>query len=273
MRRTVLLGLFWWGCVVLGAAQISPPGLGNTKIAGWAAIGLRQSLDSAAHKQLVTYFGVGRKSNPDNYDPYQKAAILVLNAEFYHQFHPRWQYSAALSYRRQNQYAGTAPFLELNPGIQQEFRLYGRFSNIIKTKRLKWVNTFRQEFRKYYTPDFQEPDEILQFRSRLRSQLTINLDRAQVHRLVGSAEALFSISKENQTQHPWTAWGYRESRLCLYYSFAPLKSSFVFNLGYMDNVLGTSSLKHVHYLALDVIWENPLQSLRHIRKKTAGFME
>src|SRR5690606_40055434 len=95
--------------------------------------------------------------------------------------------------------------------------LYGRFSYIFKTGRLKFTPTIRQEFRKFYAPDFTNTDENFQLRSRFRLQLAINLDVDKHHKLTFNSEQLFSISKET-TQ--WSDFNYRESRFSLYYSYS-----------------------------------------------------
>lgn len=58
-------------------SQISPPGLGKAHTADWFALGIRQDLDTLDIKgwQSLSYVGMGRKSNPDNYDPHYKPAI------------------------------------------------------------------------------------------------------------------------------------------------------------------------------------------------------
>ncbi|MDB5257998.1 MAG: hypothetical protein JWM14_2693 [Chitinophagaceae bacterium] len=249
-------------CILLFStvsAQISPPGLGDANTASWLAIGLRQRLDSANHKQYVAYAGMGRISNPDDYNPIEKTSIFVLNQEFYNQFHKHWQYSVALSYRRQNEYESTTPYEKEKVPLKQEFRIYSRYSFIWKTSRLKWVTTYRQEFRKFYTNDFKDWEETYQLRSRTRTQLTVTLDKYKVHNIVASAEALFSLSKE---ESQWGSFAYRESRFCLYYSYAPVTSPLVFSLGYMNNLIGSSSLIDAHYIALDIIWTDPFGNLR-----------
>lgn len=248
---------------LIAQAQISPPGLGNANTASWIAIGVRQRLDTANHKQSVTYVGVGRISNPDDENPFKKSAIIVINEEFYNQFHKHWQYSVALSYRRQNEYEDVAPYEKQSNGngLKQEFRVYGRFSYILRTKNWKLVSTYRQEFRKFYTSSFKDWEENYQLRSRFRVQLTRSLDRNKKHNLVASAEALFSISKESNKE--WTDWDYHESRFCFYYSFIPLKSSLVVSIGYMNNLIGKyGSLSDAHYMALDIIWNDPFGNLK-----------
>jgi hypothetical protein len=249
-------------CLLAGDAfsQISPPGLGKARTADWFALGIRQELDTIEGKgwQSMTYVGIGRKSNPDNYDPLFKSSILVLTQEFYKQFHRHFQYSGAVSYRRQHNYLDEAPYAHGNPSFKQEYRVYGRFSYILKTPRLKFVPTFRQEFRKFYSPGFKDVSEDFQLRSRLRLQLSVMLDRAKSHRLIFSSEQLTSISKQNSPEQ-WTPFDYRESRFSLYYSLSPQSSPFIFSVGYMNNLVGYRNPYDVSYIALDVVWENPFK--------------
>lgn len=69
------------------SAQISPPGLGRGHTANWVALGISKDLDSLKRWSSVSYVGLGRKSNPNNYNPLYKSVILVLNQEFYYRFH------------------------------------------------------------------------------------------------------------------------------------------------------------------------------------------
>ena len=242
----------------LSEAQISPPGLGNTNLSTWGAFALRQALDTTSQKQSVTYIGFAGISHPDNYNAFQKPGMLIINEEFYHQFHKSFQYSVALSYRRQHEYIDIAPFEKNEPSIKQEFRVYSRSSFLWKNSNLKFVGTFRQEFRKFFTPDFQDWNETYQFRSRVRSQLALNLDKNKIHKLILSAELLFSVSKTLSPTPTWSKFNYREGRFCLYYSIDPKKYPFIFNIGYMNNLVGTKNPHSGHYAALDIIWENPL---------------
>lgn len=241
-------------------AQITPPGMSSTNMASWFAVGIRQELDTIPGKgwQSMTYAGIGLKSNPDNYNLVQKPAIFVVNQEFYHQFHHHWQYSIGLSYRRQDKYQDISPYEHLTPSIQQEFRFYSRLSYILKTSRLKFAPTFRQEFRRYFEPNFKNPTEIYQFRSRIRLQLTVNLNTKKTHRLIFSSEQLFSISRTT-TPSKWTNFNYRESRFSLYYSYSPEKLPFIVNIGYMNNLVGTKTPTTNHSFGFDIIIENPFK--------------
>ncbi|MCB9188140.1 MAG: DUF2490 domain-containing protein [Flavobacteriales bacterium] len=248
--------------------QISSPGLGKTNTADWIAFGVRQELDTIEGKgwQSMTYAGLGRKSNPDNYNLFYKPAIFIVNQEFYHQFHNDWQYSLALSYRRQDEYFDTPPYEHETPRIKQEFRIYGRFSYIFKTPRIKFIPTFRQEFRKFCSPDFKNITENFQLRSRLRLQLTVYLDKNKTHRLIASSEQLFSVSKET-TSNTWTNFNYRESRFSFYYSISPQALPLIFSLGYMNNLVGNKTTFDAHYLAFDIIVENPFNLRQRTKNK------
>lgn len=240
----------------IGQSQLSPPGLGVAKTGGWLAFGVRQELDSLKTWTSMSYVGIGRKSNPDNYDPLFKSGIFVINQEFYHQFHRHWQYSFAFSYRRQDEYLEDPPYEYDLPRLKQEFRLYSRLSYQYANARIKFVPTIRAEARKFLTPDFLHTSGHFQWRFRFRLQLTVNLTKDKKNKLIVGSEQLMSISKDTKPGK-WSDFNYRESRFTLYYSHTV--SPFVINLGYMNNLVGTKSPYDVHYFAFDVIWENPFR--------------
>ncbi|MCC6599074.1 MAG: DUF2490 domain-containing protein [Crocinitomicaceae bacterium] len=241
----------------LAITQITPPGLGDTKMAGWIATGVRQALDTSGSKHSVIYFGAGRISTPSSFNPYNKPAIIILNKEFYNRFHKHWQYSLAVSYRRQNEYRKIPPYEEGNPSVKQEFRAYGRFSHLFSVSDLKVVTTARQEFRRFYTMDFSDWKESRQLRSRARVQLSYEVNGEKKHRLVSAAEALFVSSKRTDPTAEWSRLRYNECRLSFYYSHRPEGLGLTCNIGYMYNLVGQKS-KAIdgHYIGFDVIWEN-----------------
>jgi hypothetical protein len=253
-------------------AQISPPGLGRGHTANWVALGISKDLDSLKRWNSVSYVGMGRKSNPDNFNPLYKSAILVLNQEFYYRFHKHWQSSLALSYRHQNAYLDNAPFNSEDPRFEQEFRIYGRFSYIYETPRFKMVPTFRQEFRKFYTPAFIPEDERFQLRTRLRLQVAFNLDNHKTHRLIVSSEELFSSSRFANAPG-WTSWADRESRFVAYYSLSPKTLPITFDFGYMANRLGNTTPTYVHYVAVDAIWKLPYRHRGASKRPAATKLE
>lgn len=242
-------------------AQISPPGLGAGHMAGWFALGLRQDLDTMDKKESVSYIGYGFKSNPDNYNPYFKSAIMVINQEFYHRFRPHWQYSFAISYRRQDEYMRSFPYEHTMPDHKQELRLYGRYSYMIKKSNFRLTATIRQEYRKFFAPHFTSWKESTQLRSRLRLQGSLNLNKSKTQKITGSAESLFSISRESEPENEWSDFTYGESRFCFYYSLNPKNTPVTFSIGYMNNKVIRPSAYTVHYLAFDIIWDNPFELL------------
>ena len=250
MKNLALIATSFF-CLTNVNAQLSPPGLGDTNDAVWSAIGVQQKINKK--NTSLTYIGEGRISGPDSHDIMKEQSILVINEEVYHSINKHWKYSYALSYRRQHEYEDAAPEAI---AIQQEFRLYGRLSNAIVLGRVKWKNTIRQEARKFYTPDFNTVEDLFQFRTRIKTQLTVPLGSSDANKLTGSAEALFAISDERS--EGWGNYGYTESRFCFYYTYKPQSLPVIFDVGYMNDLMGYGhAVADASYLAFDVILENP----------------
>ncbi len=263
MKQTIAVALFIF-LSLGGYGQITPPGLGRANTASWFAVGIRQELDTIPGLgwQSMTYAGIGRKSEPDNNNLLDKQAIIVLNQEFFNQFKKEWQYSLAVSYRRQDQYSSKVPYEHGDPYLKQEFRVYSRLSYIFKTSRIRVIPLIRQEVRKFYTADFEEKGESLQLRSRFRLQLSVNLTADKVHKLVANSEQLFAVSKA-AAPGSWGSFAYKESRFSVFYSISPKKLPFIFDVGYMNNLVGSKNVFDVHYLAFDVIIKNPFKQVPH----------
>ncbi|MBK9190149.1 MAG: DUF2490 domain-containing protein [Crocinitomicaceae bacterium] len=264
----LILIFFLSGKGYMGFAQINPPGLGESEIAGWFALGLRQNLDSLDKKQILFYSGFASMSTPENQNIFHSPAMLILNSEFYHQFHKNWQYSCALSYRVQYEYEDDPPYESSVPGYKSEFRLYARFSNVVRFDRLKMVNTLRSDFRTFYNPDFNFWNEDFQFRLRLRTQLSINLTDKKNLRFIFSAEPLFSISHFWSTAS-WNEFRYRESRLCFFLSYKFRQMPVTLDIGYMNNILQNDM---VHYISADIILANIFRK-NLFRKNESGTIQ
>lgn len=234
-------------------AQISPPGLGDSKFVSWTAFAIKQNLDTLGKKQVVVYTGIGRLSNPNEFNPLKKQGIVVLNAEFYHQFTRSFQYSFALSYRDQNEYGANAPYAQSDPLFRQEFRCYGRFSHSLERGRFKLVNTIRAEWRTFFEPDFDWWEEDFQLRFRYRVQATFLLNETGRNKIIISAEPLVSTTHDH-LQHNWEMIGYRESRFCFYFSHKFKNAPLTVDLGYMDDLVNHKSIS---YASVDLIWSNP----------------
>lgn len=241
---------------VFASGQIIPPGLGDVDAGSWMALGLKQNMGKEnSGWTSSTYIGAGRKSTPDRKNPFEKHAILVLNQEFYHRFHSRWEYSIAASYRRQDLYKEDAPATHDDPRFKQEMRLYGRMSYLLNISALEITPTFRQEVMKYYTPDFSDFSESMRIRSRFRIKLSFPFDTAKVHRLSLYSEQLFSMSQSG-ISGDWGPFQYSDSRFAAYYTFSPRQAPFSVNIGYMCNVAERRSDNTGHYVGVDLILKN-----------------
>ncbi|PIB35858.1 hypothetical protein BFP72_10860 [Reichenbachiella sp. 5M10] len=256
-RLNVLLLLLSLSLCNHSYGQLSPPGMGVVHTAEWFALGLQQKLDAAGRIKSMTYLGMGRTSNPDNYNPSQRPSIWVLNQEVSHRYSKHWQYSLALSYRRQHRYALLPPFESETPDFKQELRFYGRYSYILENTRLKFASTLRQELRLFYTPEFHAWESNLQFRTRLKAKLTVNLDQHKTHQVLSSLEMLLSMSHSQTNQEEWDTFDYKESRFCFYYAYSPQRTPVTVHIGYMNDFIGKKVFTNAHYLALDLIVKNP----------------
>jgi hypothetical protein len=253
MMRTCLITLYLSFIFSTAVAQLSPPGMGETRTAFWSALGIKQSLDEK--NTSTTYVGLGRISGAKSNNSVAMPSIFVVNQEFYHKLGTQWNCSMALSYRRQHEYDESfdAPEAE---AINQEFRLYGRLQHIKNFGNLKWATTLRQEVRKFYTEDFAQVPDGLQLRTRLKTQFLVPLDADAQSSLMGSAEALFAMADDSNKG--WGSPAYKESRFCLYYCYSPASLPITFDIGYMNDLIGYGqNTTDVSYLAMDIIVANP----------------
>lgn len=233
-------------------SQFSPPGLGRINTAGWFAVGAKQDLSTEKKITSTTYLGIGRTSNPSNYNPFERSTIYVINEEVANQFSKRWKYSGALSYRWQNRYKSTVPFELDTPSGRQELRIYGRLSYLTTLGIVHFSFTYRPEMRLFYNPDFTHFEESEEFRSRLSSKASLNINSSKTQKIITSIELLFAADK---TEY-WGTWSYRESRFCFYYSLTLPKQNVTLNMGYMNDLIGRQDAKDAHYLAMDILVTN-----------------
>lgn len=236
--------------------QIGSPGMGKTNTGSWFAVGVKQKLDTLNKWSSTTYIGLGRKSNPNSYNPVRQPSIFVVSEGFTNHFYENWEYAFGLSYRRQNLYQSSAPYNSSNPRFKQEFRLNGGISYLIKTKFVELTPTLKQDVRKFYRPDFKDYSESWQLRSRFRLKFMFPLTSNKVHRLLLYSEQLFATSLKGDPKE-WTKFKYKDSRFSIYYSLTPKSIPFQFDFGYMQDLVGTNSNYSAHYFALDIIWKNP----------------
>jgi len=223
-------------------AQLTPPGLGETNSAFWSAIGVSQKLDKKNTSK--TYFGTGYISGTVENNPFNAPSIVVLNQEFYHKINSKWQYSYALSYRRQHEYDEEFAGLK-EAGVKQEFRVYGRLGYTTHIGSLKWATALRQEVRKFYSGEFANVPDALQLRTRLKTQFTVPLDSEIHNSIIGSAEILFAMA--NDKAEGWNRPDY-----------SPEDYPVILDIGYMNDLIGYGdTTTDVSYLAMDIIIKDP----------------
>lgn len=253
MNTRFLALIFCFIFSIKAFAQLTPPGLGETNTAFWSAIGVSQKLNEKNSSK--TYFGTGYISGTESEDPFNAPSIMVLNQEFYHKLNSKWQYSYALSYRRQHEYDEQFDKPE-EVDVRQEFRAYGRFSYTTHIGSLKWSTTVRQEVRKFYSDIFAQVENSLQLRTRLKTQLFFPLDHDSHNSLIGSAEALFAVA--NDHNEGWDSPEYKEARFCVYYSYSPESMPVTFDVGYMNDLIGNGhDTVDASYIAMDIIIKDP----------------
>lgn len=243
-------------CSTLSFAQLTPPGLGsNSKVNGWFAVGLDQKLDSAGRFSSMTYFGMAGQSTIENTNMFDRLGILVFNQEVKFRFHPTWNVSLAASYRHQNEFEKTYPYLAAEDRFKQEFRVYSR---ITKNWKKKWIPSiaFRQEYRRFYDPGFREWEVSSAFRSRLKFQSEFNLVSSKKLTALIGTEFLFSTEFQEDTQS-WQHFQYGETRLSAIISYHSNNHHITYNLGYMNDLLHVpAGNKSVHYISASIVFKN-----------------
>ena len=242
-------------------AQVSPPGLGDVNAASWMAIGLRQDLNKNKTFESMTYLGYGATSEKDNYALTSKPGIIVLNQEFSNDLTQNLKLSYALSYRNQKEYEIDELSNSEFSKTQQEFRIYSKIAYINKLGRVKLIQTARQEVRRFLDSKWNNTENPLQLRTRLKTQVAVNLDNQQQHILTLGAESLFSSSKNNFTKK-WSSFKYSESRFTAFYTFRPIEIPIAFTIGYMNNLIEKNTTHSVHYVSLDFVFEDPFKIFR-----------
>lgn len=167
--------------------QISPPGLDESQIATWGAVGFSQKL--TPKWTLTAYLG-GAREWSGSLAPVAKPGIAVYNQEFLYQFNPKWQASIASSIRHQNKYEEEPPYDARDESYRWELRYYGRLYYKQQLEQLALTYAFRPEFRTFYSPDWKPASTPFELRLRLKAQATLPLNQKKTNFLVGGNEFL-----------------------------------------------------------------------------------
>lgn len=243
MRYAIVILLHFAGFLP-AVAQISPPGLDDTRAVVWGAVGLTQNL--GAKWQSMVYLGASRESNPTNYSFLSKPAISVIDFSQLYRFNDHWSLSGAVSYRKQNRYNDDPPYEAKNPGIRDERRYYMRLYYRHKIGRIALTYSFRPEFRTYH------PSAILyEYRFRLKAQAAISLNK--------TASSQFIIGDEILTvaEPRFADYHYTENRATTYFRHTFKRPRLIADAGLMYQLIDKELITH---LAFDLIFIDPFGS-------------
>ena len=257
------LTIFATTLVNKGTAQITPPGLDGSRVVGWVALGFTQAINSRL--ALATYAGTSTQSSLGDYNPLGKPAISVINQEVSYQFTPHWQAVIAGSLRSQALYEEEAPYELKNPGIRQELRTYARLFFRHQHGKINWAHSFRPEYRRFYTANWQDWTTPLQIRLRLKSQFSIPLNRNQTTQLVVANELLSVIDKRTvppAIESRWSDYRLTEDRLALFVRHLLPKPDLWVDTGLMNQFSWDATnqkIRYTLYLSVDFIFRDPFK--------------
>ncbi|WP_276371418.1 DUF2490 domain-containing protein [Chryseolinea sp. H1M3-3] len=234
--------------------QISPPGLDDTNVALWSAIGINQEISK--RWSISAYAGNSTKSNPDNFLLTQKQAMFILNQETKFEISDRWSLSFCASYRRQNEYQAEHPFLSDDPRIKIENRYYLRFYFNENFNKIKLTVSLRPELRLFYSDRghrWSPLDRGLRFR--LKAQVSIPLSPSGANQLIVANEILTATDRERkENTYDWTRYSFTENRLSTYFrhTFNHFLST---DVGIMHQI--KASGEYAAHVGIDLIFTNP----------------
>ncbi len=239
-------------------SQISPPGMGKINHGAWVALAVNQTIkpDQKGLWQSTTSLGYGTRNYADEANPLGQPGAFMFNQEFKKRAHPHWDYSFAMSYRSLNLYMTSAPYERADPAYRQEIRLNGAVSYQISFEKIALSASLKQEFRRFYAPEFEKYPEDIQLRSRFKLKLEIPVTQDKKHKIIAISEQLFAVSHSSENQS-WGSFSYKDSRFMLYYAISPLTTPITVHVGYMHQLIGSKRPISGHYFAVDLILKNP----------------
>jgi hypothetical protein len=228
-------------------AQLSPPGLEETRAVAWAAIGVTQQ--TGARWQTTVYLGGSRESKSDNFSLFKRFAIGVLDFNELYRINDHWSVAAAVSFRKQGMYDDELKEEDLRNEIRYYARLYYRH----KINRISFAYSFRPEFRTYYA----STSVPYTYRFRLKAQASIPLDQSGSNQFVLGDEILALA------QPKFENYAYSEDRLTTYFRHTFKKPALIFDVGFMYQFLASEGL--ITHFAVDLIFLDPF--MRHSSEK------
>ena len=250
LKRCLLIAAVAVSMQVRG--QISPPGLDDTKVAFWSAIGVSQKLSDRFN--LSVYIGQARQSDPDNFAFIKKQAIYVLNQETTLRVSNSFAMSFCASYRIQNRYDDETPYSPADPETRNEERYYLRFYYYEKIGNTKLTFSFRPELRLYSSAHHESwvpTDEELRFR--LKGQAAVPLGNPDNQFILANEILSTTDHEKKDMQTHWTAFGFTEDRLSTY--FRHTAGKVITDIGLMHQIGFDGD--YILHLAVDVILTDP----------------
>lgn len=241
--------------------QISPPGLEGARLVGWTALGLTQTINPKW--SLTTYTGTSTQSSLNNAAFWKKPAISVLNQEIGYQFTPHWQLVVGCSLRSQSLYEEEPPYEATQPAARTEIRAYARLFFRHQRGKVSWAHSFRPEYRRFFTPDWQRWPTPLQIRLRWKAQFSIPINTAQTAQFIVANEVLTAVSRVHispATELRWSSYRFTEDRLSMFVRRLLKKPSLFIDAGVMHQMwwdADSQKLRYTAYLSVDALFRNP----------------
>lgn len=218
-------------------AQLSPPGLEDTRAVAWGAIGLTQQ--TGTKWQTSVYLGGSRESRPTNFSLFKRFAIGVLEFSELYRFDEHWSVAGALSFRAQGMYeSGEAD-------VRDEIRYYMRLYYRHKFRRIAFAYSFRPEYRTYY----RDTSIPYNYRFRLKATATVPLNRSGSNQFILGNEIL-TVAEPHFSQYHYT-----EDRLITYFRHTFSKPAAMVDAGFMYQFLAGEGL--ITHFAMDLIFVDP----------------
>jgi len=253
--RYVTLILLYFTAFLPVSAQISPPGLDDTRAVVWGAVGFSQQI--GAKWQTTMYLGTSRESNPDSYSFFSKPAISVMDLNQTYSFNQHWQLAGCVSFRMQSRYEDDPPYDLNDPALRDEIRYYMRLFYRHKINRVSFAYSFRPEYRTYYNHSHPWDPVPQEFRFRLKAQVSIPLNPSGSNQFIVGNELLSATDHHvhNNERPRWTHYAYTEDRLTTYFRHTFNKPSLIVDLGFMYQMPAGEGL--ITHFAFDFIFLNP----------------
>ncbi len=262
VRDRVMSMLFGLLLASVGQAQIGPPGMGEVRLTGWAAVGATQRLDTAGTWQWSGYLGHGRSAAPDGGTPWQRPAILVIDQLVTYRLAPHWQLGLGASFRSQWRYASEEPFEPIAP-VRDEERLHARVVLQVPLAGWRMQVAVKEELRRFCTPDLKPWDQDVEWRNRLKLQADHDLDAAGMRKVVLSMEEPFAMDHQRQVADAWTALGYRETRLAAYLVQRLAHGGIDLSFGGMADLVRGAHPAVGPYVVTSLAWRDPFHRSVH----------